>query len=181
MAGTWSKIEGFENYSVSDDGEIRNDKSGKIKAQRLNRYGYPITSIYKDGKAYTHRVHRLVANAFIDNPDDKPQVNHKDGNKCNNHLDNLEWSTASENLLHAYETGLEPRHASYGMRGKKNPNGGRKGLPVRVVETGEEFDSIAECSSALGINNRGVCDVLNGRQKTHAGLHFERIDKKQEE
>ncbi len=184
MAGTWSKIDGFENYSVSDNGEVRNDKRDKLKAQRLNRYGYPITSIYKDGKAYTHRVHRLVADAFVDNPENKPQVNHKDGDKTNNNAENLEWVTGSENMKHAVRTGLfYPESASNSnfigcMKGRKNPAVSEaNSKPVRVVETGEEFKSIIACSKELGLSDRGICDVLNGRQKTHGGLHFERIEK----
>lgn len=173
MDRTWSKIDGFDEYSVSNDGLVRNDYSNHIKEQRLNRYGYPITSIYKEGKAYTKPIHRLVAEAFINNPEDKEQVNHIDGNKKNNNVDNLEWVTRSENMKHAYATGLSKPHASYGMLGKKNPNAGRHGLPVRVVETGEVFNSVAECAYILGISDRRICDVLKGHSRSYKGFTFE--------
>lgn len=173
MTDTWTKIEGFDNYSISKNGEIRNDKSGRIKSERYNRYGYRIVDLYSQGERQTERVHRLVANAFIPNPQMKTQVNHLDGNKRNNHVNNLEWVTASENMKHAFDTGLSK--PSRGMLGRKNPNGGRHGLPVKIIETGEVFSSITECSKAIDGSARHICDCLTGRQNTHRGYHFEYI------
>lgn len=171
----WKKINGFENYSISSEGRIRNDKRNSLKSQRVNSNGYSITSIYNEGEASTFRVHRLVAEAFIDNPYNKPEINHLDGNKLNNNVDNLEWCTKSENMIHAYDTGLESHHATYGMLGKSNPNAGRKGTPIRIVETGEEFDSIKSCAEAINGTQRGICDALHGWTKSHRGYRFELI------
>lgn len=174
MGGTWSKIRGYENYSVSDNGDIRNDKTGKIKAERLNRYGYPIVDLYSNGKRQTTRIHRLVAETFIPNSENKTQINHLDGDKRNNNIKNLEWCTPKENVSHAFNSGLmKPRR---GMLGKKNPNGGRPGRPIRIKETGEEFASLTECEKAINGNNRHISDCLAGRQKTHRGYTFEYID-----
>jgi hypothetical protein len=118
-------------------------------------------------------VHRLVAETFIPNPDNKPEVNHKDGNKLNNSVENLEWVTKKENCRHAWETGLAK--PSYGMRGRSNPNAGRKGKSIRIVETGEVFSSSIECEKAINGNNRHINDCLKGRQNTHRGYHFEYI------
>lgn len=108
------EIENYSNYLVSDDGRIFNKKGHEIK-QRLNRDGYPTIFLWKNNKGTCYCVHRRVAIAFISNPENKPCINHKDGNKANNNLDNLEWCTYSENLRHAIDTGLfKPR------RGEEN-------------------------------------------------------------
>ena len=173
MTDTWSKINGHINYSVSKNGEIRNDTTGKIKSSRCNRHGYPVVDLYMNGQRQTIPVHRLVANAFVSNPDNKSQVNHIDGNKKNNIADNLEWCTASENMKHSFNTGLSKPNK--GMLGRKNPNAGRHGKPIRIIETGEVFNSISECEKFINGNNRHICDCLSGRQKTHRGYHFEYI------
>ena len=167
-------IRDYPNYSIRSDGRITNSK-GHEKVQEINHKGYMKVDLYKDGVRSTQRVHRLVAEAYIPNPENKPDVNHKDGNKLNNDASNLEWCTKSENMRHAYDTGLAKPHASYGMRGHKNPNGGRKGIKVMISETGEIFDSIKDCAEAINGRDRGICDCLNGRQCTHRGYHFERI------
>lgn len=171
MADTWSKIEGFPNYSVSNDGRIRNDKSGELKIPTVNHNGYAEMDLYDSGQRSKVRVHRVVAQAYLENPDEKSQVNHKDGNKLNNDYENLEWVSPKENMEHAIEHGLF--RASRGMLGKKNPNAGRPGKRVRIVETGEVFDSILDCERAINGNNRHICDCLAGRQHTHRGYHFE--------
>ena len=95
----WKPIEGWP-YSVSDDGHVRNDRTGHIlKMHEMNR-GYLDVLLCNNGISQNKTVHRLVAEAFIPNPECKPQVNHKDGNKKNNYVSNLEWVTNSENQLH---------------------------------------------------------------------------------
>ena len=171
MERTWSKIDGFPNYSVSNTGEVRNDRRGKLKSKKKIRDGYYAVDLYRDGVRTTVRVHRLVGECYVKNPHDKPQINHKDGDKLNNDYRNLEWVTAKENVRHAFDNGLHTPSRS--MLGKKNPNAGRHGKPVRVIETGEVFNSITECERAINGNNRHICDCLSGRQKTHRGYHFE--------
>lgn len=99
----WSKIN--DKYSVSDEGYVRNDKTSRILKPDINSKGYyrVICSLKR------YFIHRLVAIHFIPNPDNKPQVNHKDSNKLNNHHSNLEWMTNSENNLHAYKNGRKGR------------------------------------------------------------------------
>ncbi|AMW61980.1 hypothetical protein DNAM5_236 [Bacillus phage Vinny] len=98
-------VENGANYSVSSDGEVRNDKTGRILKQGVAR-GYNIVVLFNNCRGKTLTVHKLVALAFIPNPLNKPQVNHKDGNKLNNSVNNLEWVTKSENQRHAIITGL---------------------------------------------------------------------------
>ena len=171
MDSMWSKIRGFNNYSVSKNGDIRNDITGELKNPVKNTDGYYRTDLYADGKRTTKRIHRIVGEAFISNPSNKSQINHKDGNKLNNRIDNLEWVTPSENMIHAFNTGLAKPSKS--MLGKANPNAGRKGKSIRIVETGEVFNSITECEKAINGSNKHICDCLSGRQQTHRGYHYE--------
>lgn len=87
---------------------------GKRLKKRKNSQGYLRVSIYRNGNRQRLFVHRIVARAFIPNPENKPEVNHKDGNPLNNHVLNLEWVTSSENKLHAYRTGLRGPSPSFG-------------------------------------------------------------------
>ena len=100
---------GYEElFSITEDGQIWSKRSNRfLKLNLTNGYLTHTTRIGgREGKNVALRVHRLVANAYIPNPENKPYVNHKDGDKLNNHVDNLEWCTAKENSQHAYATGL---------------------------------------------------------------------------
>ena len=169
---SWEEVTRNSNYIVSETGRIRRHGSDVDHSTR-DRKGYLATDLYQNGKRTTERVHILVAEAFVPNPDGKPEVNHKDGNKHNNSASNLEWVTKKENCRHAWENGLA--RPSYGMLGKKNPHGGRKGKPFRIVETGEVFNTLHECEIAIDGNNRHINDCLRGRQDTHRGYHFEYV------
>lgn len=107
----WLQVEGFNNYYISNLGNVKsvnyaNNKIEKDLVKKPNHKGYLRVVLYKSNKQYKKRVSVLVALHFIDNPENKPQVNHKDGIKANNRYWNLEWATASENIQHAYDTGL---------------------------------------------------------------------------
>ena len=115
----WKDIKDYEGlYQISNYGNVkslpkerRNRRGVYIQKEKLlsltnTSTGYKKVELVKDGKRKGFKVHRLVAQAFIPNPDEKPQVNHIDGDKTNNYVDNLEWATASENSIHAYNTGL---------------------------------------------------------------------------
>lgn len=107
----WKKIEAFDGmFSVSDTGQIRNNKTGKCLKQSLNKKGYcqiVVKPHGRAGKSVVFRIHRIVATEFLENPENKPTVNHKDGNKTNNSVSNLEWATRSENMQHACDNGLK--------------------------------------------------------------------------
>lgn len=108
---TSKDVVGFEGkYSVTKDGKVLNCKRGSYLKPKLTRFGYYEVALsnQKDGIRYVKykSVHRLVAEAFIDNPSNLKQVNHKDGDKLNNHVSNLEWCTAKQNIEHAWQLGL---------------------------------------------------------------------------
>ena len=105
----WRDIVDYENkYQVSNFARVKSFCKGKVKLLKLDvdNKGYLRVGLYKNGKQKMCLVHILVAKAFIPNPDNKPCVNHIDGNKQNNSIENLEWVTSSENIVHAYELGL---------------------------------------------------------------------------
>jgi hypothetical protein len=113
MMINWKMIKDFECYQVSTDGQVRSVSrlgadgrvlKGKLMKPCYARYERVI--LRKEGKSYGKLVHRLVAETFIPNPLNKPEVNHKNGNRKDNRVDNLEWSTRIENSHHAIETGL---------------------------------------------------------------------------
>lgn len=111
----WKDIEGFEGYAqVSNTGLVRSIRTnhGKYQERLLKTYFrsgclYPMVQITKNNISHKFMLHRLVAKAFVANPESKPEVNHIDGDKLNNNAYNLEWVTRSENLKHAHRTGLK--------------------------------------------------------------------------
>ncbi len=101
MDKIWKIIPNFENYSINNLGEIQSHYTNKILKPSLENQGYLAVTLYKNKKPKRKRIHQLVALAFINNPKNKPQVNHKDCNKQNNFVSNLEWTTHKENMEHA--------------------------------------------------------------------------------
>lgn len=184
MKEIWKPIRGYEGlYEVSNTGKVKslartvetyNGWTRSFKERILTLHSSKITKrhpkpmyhveLWKENKRKTFMIHRLVAQAFIPNPKGKPEVNHKDGDRNNNHISNLEWCTSSENSYHAYRTGLaKPKHAK----------------PIRGINkvTGAtvEFKSTEEAAREIKGNPDAIRSALKGRSKTSAGFYWEYI------
>ena len=156
----WAQVNGYPNYSVSNEGAIRSRARGscRIMSTKPDRHGYPKVMLCRNGTRTTKSVHSLVAEAFVDGYRDGMQVNHIDGVKTNNRASNLEWVSQADNIRHAYTNRL---------------NAGPRGKRVRVVETGCVYASEIECAEAVGGSKAGINGCLKGRRRTHKGLHYE--------
>lgn len=129
-------IKGFEEYLINKIGEIYFTKHNIIMKYKIDRYGYPCIGLTKNLKRYYFTIHRLVALTFIPNPENKPCVNHKDGNKTNNHVSNLEWVSVKENTIHALQNNLINNNISCSLYTKDN----------KFIKS---FKSIKECAYYL--------------------------------
>ena len=144
---TWVKINQNENYSINENGEVRNNASGKIKKQYVCKgNGYLYVDLWKDNKGKKIPVHRLLATAFIPNPQNKPTVDHIDGNRTNNDLNNLRWATYSEQNSRFESRGV--RSEKVVVKRYKEERKKRGGGHVAWLEVIEElnFKSIKEAS-----------------------------------
>lgn len=169
----WKKVEGFDNYSVSDLGNLRNDKTGRIFNGTVDAIGYKHVRLVKDGKYYLRKVHRLVATAFIPNPDDKPLVDHFNEKKTDNRACNLRWVTYKENL-DAY---LDRRDRKYGQ----NP------VQRRLAQYDINGDLIAvhkncrDASKKTGIPYPGIYRAACGKMRTCKNYVWRFLDEEPEQ
>ena len=163
MIEEWRKVKGYEKYSVSNKGNVRNDETGRILKKSVNNNGYELVSLGKNsGKL---RVHRLVASAFLG--DVKGFViDHIDGNKQNNNVENLEIVTSSENNKRAYDCGLK--------KAKKLVNA--KSKTVYAYNERKElvgtFKSMKDASNVLGVRDCRISDVCRRKRKSYKGYVF---------
>ena len=157
------KIEGYENYYITKNGEVWNGK--KFISRWEDNVGYYQVVLYKNGKKKHIRVHRLVAQYFVSNPHNKKQVNHIDGNKLNNNFENLEWVSNSENTKHGYDNGLyRSRKRSHSILVKT-----KDGQAVGI------FPSIRNLSEVLGLNRKTVTSILKNEKTNNYKYLFEYV------
>lgn len=153
-------VKDFPNYTISEYGEIKNIKTGSILKGSITNKGYVRVTLRENNKPKTVKVHRLVAEAFIPNPENKPEVNHIDEDKTNNKVSNLEWCTRKENVNHGTRT----------ERMQKT-----QGIKIKCIETGVEYDTIKEASEDLGIHDTNIGAVLHRRYKQTHGYTFLKV------
>lgn len=172
----WKSVLNLEGvYEVSSTGQVRSLKRNIIMSQSLDKRGYPKVNLQVNGKNKSVLVHRLVATAFIDNPHAKPCVNHKNGIKHDNRVENLEWVTYLENTQHSY-TVLLRKGVNYRKYGKLNSN-------RRAVNQFDIYGNfIRSWDSIIDIENAGVCRsntnitaCCRHRVKTAVGFKWEYV------
>jgi hypothetical protein len=169
LTETWKPINGFSGYEISNLGRVKSYKHDRINGRLLsicvNRNGYAYV-VLRDSECKKNykTIHQLVAHAFISNLDNKPQVNHIDGNKRNNHVSNLEWVTAQENTLHACIIGLRTDDFKEKSVAQLDMNG----VTLRV------FNSLKEAAEHLNLyNSSHIVDCCKGRRSTCMGYKWQ--------
>jgi hypothetical protein len=179
----WKQIQGYEGlYEISDRGRIKNTGSEKSKLatlskngdlflkKQINNAGYERLLLTNGSNRKTYSVHRLVAIAFIPNPEGKKQVNHIDGNKSNNCVENLEWSTSSENIKHAF-VALGKKSCWKGRTGKLS----HCSIKIMCNETKVVYDSMKEAAKDNKICAADISKNISGKIKRLKGLTFIKV------
>ena len=173
----WRDVVGYERlYHVSNFGRVKSFHNGKtiIRKPALSN-GYLKVSLCKDGSIRTHKIHTLVARAFIPNPKDKPFVNHIDADKTNNCVRNLEWTTQTENMQHASRMGLLKHR---GLKGSDNPSSKFSDEDIRYIRENcilgsKEFGTEA-FAKIFGVHSKTISRIVHGEH--YAEVDGEKLD-----
>ena len=164
MKEDWRDIKNYEgHYQVSRSGQVRSLKRGvQIMRPAVSRTGYWQVNLYRDGKVKHFYVHRLVAEAFIGHIAEGMEVNHKDGDKSNNDVSNLEIVTAKQNILHAFRLGLIPP-----MHGEMGPRSKLKEAQVREIRLLKGKTRVGEVADRFGVSVRTIYFIWEGKTWRH--------------
>ena len=166
-------IDGYERYTINRNGDIFDTKRNKYLATWVDTVGYKQCYLRdQSGKRHSKRIHRLIAKAFIENPNNLPQVNHKDGNKLHNSIDNLEWVTNSDNTQHGYDNNLYKfKSRCHAINVYEKPN----------HKFFKRYKSIRSMCEELHINRKTVTMILKGEKTTNNyPYEFEYVEESQE-
>lgn len=172
MEEIWEKIPGYNGlYLISNKGKVKSlHRKNPILLKQSIDTGYSRVTLTINYKTEIFRVHRIVASVFIPNPENKPQVNHIDGNKLNNDIKNLEWCTNAENQIHAYKIGINKnRKLSIEHKEKMHSKIKRK---VKNIDTGEIYESISDAALKNGIKISTLIHYLLGTRKNKTNLEY---------
>ena len=155
----WAKIKGYENYSVSTYGKVRNDTTGRILKASKTGHGYRTLRLGSNSGKLLF-VHRLVAEAFLEKPDGCTEVNHIDGDKDNNSLSNLEWCTSSENHVHAFRTGLN-------RSGENHERAKLSNTQVEEIKKEYAVENVSqyELASTYGVDQSTISCIVNNKRR----------------
>lgn len=180
MKEIWKDIDGYPGYKVSNLGKVGGPRKDELKLCKNGDEYFKVTLCNKYGHK-DHRVNRLVASAFLDNPNNHPLVMHKDNNPENNEVSNLQWGTHGENNQYMYDCGRhginltdEVREKAYEVR--------RVGIIAINIHTGEETYYISQHDAArnLNVSQQHIWGVLNGHRRSTGGYYFKYADEERE-
>ena len=183
IVGCWKPVKGFEGfYEVSNRGSIRsvdrviNNRKykGRVMSKQISSNGYQTVQLYNNGRYKKFLIHRLVAESFLLNPENKRCVNHIDGIKINNNLDNLEWVTHSENAKHAFAIGLStisPRNHKAKIEASVKVNS-RPVLRMGGGKPDKIYPSITMASKENSVNGSDITQVCRKKRKSAGGFQW---------
>lgn len=176
----WKDVVGYEGlYQVSNLGNVKSLVRNKILKPDISNSGYLRLALFKNKVCMKKNIHRLVAEAFIPNPENKPQVNHINGVKTDNKVDNLEWCTRSENQIHAYKTGLQ-KPSDYQKNIVSKIAKDRCSKKVNQYDLQGQFIKqwfcMMDAERDCGINNAGISSCCKGKRKQAGGFIWRYAD-----